>query len=245
MAFGDDTDASDDDDEEDFNVEEDEEADDDDGDDDEYAHGASWGSKKSAYYSGNKIENADDAELEEEEARALQNKMMKQLDSNDFGLDAFSLKQQQQNNNNNNNNNMNNNNQAAIKSGQELVAIRLASKAFVLDDQKLEKIAKNLSKMSKREKLDLLKQESPEMFELVREFREKIEELQSILLPLSEAHRSGIVPSSLAAEYVVNKTKLYLMYAAYLSFYFVLKAQRVAVDNHPVVKNILQFRYVS
>ena len=41
-------------------------------------------------------------------------------------------------------------------------------KKLVLD------IAKNLSKLSKKKKLELLKQESPELFELVRDFREKV-----------------------------------------------------------------------
>jgi U3 small nucleolar RNA-associated protein 3 len=171
LAFGDDTDAEDSD-NSDFNIEDEEE--DDEGENggaddlDEYGVPTSWGKKKSAYYAGNKIENEEDAELEEQEAKALQSKMMKQLDTNDFGLDAFNL-----------------GNKKIMKTSEELESERVAAKAFReqtkaglamsgMDEDKLEKIAKNLSKLSKKEKLEILKQESPELFELVRDFREKV-----------------------------------------------------------------------
>ncbi len=55
----------------------------------------SWGTKKSAYYSGNKIANEDDEKLEEEEAKILQSKIMKQLDASDFDLDLFKVRNAQ------------------------------------------------------------------------------------------------------------------------------------------------------
>lgn len=121
---------------------------------------SSWGSKKSAYYSANRIKNDEDAELEEEEARLLQAKMLKELDSNDFGLDAFQTTER-----------------PLMKTSEELSAQKLAETHFKLDrddDESVQKVIKNLSKMSKKEKLDFLKQESPELFELVRDFREKV-----------------------------------------------------------------------
>lgn len=195
--------------------------------------GSSWGSKKSAYYSANRIKNDEDAELEEEEARLLQAKMLKELDSNDFGLDAFQATER-----------------PLMKTSDELSAQKLAETHFKLDpddDESVRKVIKNLSKMSKKEKLDFLKQESPELFELVRDFREKIEILEKKLLPIyayiKQGHAGQPQPAStMASEYVVNKTKLYLMYCAHLSFYFILKSRRVTIENHPIVKNILQYR---
>ena len=99
--------------------------------------------------------------------------------------------------------------------------------------------------MSKNEKLAFLGRESPELFELIRDFKVKLEELEQCLLPVFELVKSGLVPSSSASEFVVNKTKLYLTYCCHLSFYFVLKTQRTSVENHPIVKNILQFRNVT
>lgn len=64
------------------------------------------------------------------------------------------------------------------------------------------------------------------------------------MLPIYKLIKNGQIQHSLASDYIVNKTKLYLMYCSHLSFYFALKSQRQAVDNHPIVKNILQFRNV-
>lgn len=176
LAFDDEEDDDDEDDAEgNYQIEdEDDEDEDEDGEDvgeeNDYDNPtSSWGRKKSAYYSGNKIENEEDALLEEEEANLLQSKMMKQLDTNDFGLDAFKL---------------NNKSQKVLKTSDELESNRIASAtlgeqktvqiADLDDEENLEKIAKNLTKMSKKEKLDFLKQESPELFELVRDFKEKV-----------------------------------------------------------------------
>lgn len=110
--------------------------------------------------SGNKIENEEDALLEEEEAKALQAKMMKQLDTNDFGLDAFKIDHK------------------VLKTSDDLKSDKVANKALgddeELDQETLKKISKNLSIMSKKEKLDFLQRESPELFELIRDFKLKV-----------------------------------------------------------------------
>lgn len=193
----------------------------------EYDDSGKWGRKKGVYYSGNKLDNEEDALLEEEEAKALQAKMLKQLDTNDFGLDAFKVDEKAK----------------LLKTEEELKAEKRAKKTLGNeDDESLQKIAKNLSIMSKKEKLDFLQRESPELFELIRDFKLKLEELDESLLPISKLIKTGQIPNSTASEFIANKTKLYLTYCCHLSFYFVLKTQRIPVDNHPIVKNILQFR---
>ena len=72
----------------------------------------------------------------------------------------------------------------------------------------------------------------------------KINELQEELLPIFEAVKHGQIPQSTSTDFISNKTKLYLIYCSHLSFYFVLKSQRLQVENHPIVKNILQYRNV-
>lgn len=199
-------------------------------DEEEYDDSGKWGRKKGVYYSGNKLDNEEDAQLEEEEAKALQAKMLRQLDTNDFGLDAFKIDEKAK----------------LLKTEEELEAEKRASKTLGdVDDENLQKIAKNLSIMSKKEKLDFLQRESPELFELIRDFKLKLEELEKSLLPISKLIKTGQIPNSTASEFIANKTKLYLTYCCHLSFYFVLKTQRIPVDNHPIVKNILQFRNVS
>jgi U3 small nucleolar RNA-associated protein 3 len=172
LAF-DDSDASDDSEDKGGNFDDDEDIDEDelegengeDMEEDETRVDSSWGRKKSAYYSGNRIQNEDDALLEEEEANLLQKKMLKDLDTNDFGLDAFQI----------------NKSFKILKTSEQLSAEKLAEDTLgekssfkQLDDESIEKVIKNLSKMSKKERLDFLKQESPELFELVRDFKEKV-----------------------------------------------------------------------
>lgn len=231
LAFDDDDDSDDDKyDEENYEIDGEEDEEDQEGlNEDEELISSAWGRKKSAYYSGNKLDNDEDAELEEEEARMLQSKMMNQLDSNDFGLDAFKNKEK------------------SLKTTDELQAKKIAQKALGAEsdddiEKNLETISKNLEKMSSKEKIDFLRQESPELFELVRDFKEKMTELHKTLLPIYRLIKNGRIPNSIAADFIVNKTKLFLMYASHLSFYFALKSQRLPIDNHPIVKNILQFR---
>jgi len=157
-------------------------------------------------------------------------KMMKQLDTNDFDLDAFKV------------------NKKVLKTGDEINAKKLALSTLgelerdELSEETLQRVAKNLDKMSKKEKLDFLQQESPELLELVRDFKEKLNELQETLLHLFKCIKSGQIPQSNASDFIINKTKLYLMYCSHLCFYFVLKSQRSSVENHPIIKNILQYR---
>lgn len=80
----------------------------------------------------------------------------------------------------------------------------------------VEKIANNLSRMSKSEKLDFLKQESPELFELVREFNAKVKELQEVLMPIYRLIDENILAHSEATDYILNKMKLNLMWVLLL-----------------------------
>jgi U3 small nucleolar RNA-associated protein 3 len=166
LAFDEDED-EDEEEEGDESMESGDENDDDNKIDDDNEYSSSWGVRKSSYYQGNKLKDHEDALLEEEEANRLQEKMMKQLDSADFGLDAFQIDDESTND---------------LKTTDQLRAKKIASMAFgesfdnILNDNKqdLRKITKNLNEMTKQEKLDILKQESPELFELIKEFKNKV-----------------------------------------------------------------------
>jgi hypothetical protein len=92
----------------------------------------------------------------------MQAKMMKQLDTSDFGLEDFKLKK----------------NVKVLKTNDDLESNRIMTSALGENDfnkeENFEKIFKNLSKMSKKEKLEFLQQESPELLELVRDFKLKV-----------------------------------------------------------------------
>uniref|UniRef100_A0A3B5PS38 UTP3 small subunit processome component n=1 Tax=Xiphophorus maculatus TaxID=8083 RepID=A0A3B5PS38_XIPMA len=84
--------------------------------------------------------------------------------------------------------------------------------------EKREKIVKDLKQMSKKEKMKLLKKESPELLELIQDFKAKW------------------------ADYLETKQQLYLNYCTNISFYLVLKAKRIPAHNHPVIERLLAYR---
>ncbi|XP_062889046.1 something about silencing protein 10 [Mobula hypostoma] len=104
------------------------------------------------------------------------------------------------------------------------------------------KIKKDLNKMSQKEKLKLLKKESPELLELIQDFKAKLVELKDELQPLMELVQSGRIPAEKDVQYVQTKYHLYLNYCTNISFYLVLKAKRIPVQNHPVIERLLSYR---
>uniref|UniRef100_A0A3B5M1F3 UTP3 small subunit processome component n=1 Tax=Xiphophorus couchianus TaxID=32473 RepID=A0A3B5M1F3_9TELE len=82
--------------------------------------------------------------------------------------------------------------------------------------EKREKIVKDLKQMSKKEKMKLLKKESPELLELIQDFKAKVR----LTTPYIKPH-----------DYCTN-----------ISFYLVLKAKRIPAHNHPVIERLLAYR---
>ncbi|KAJ3603107.1 hypothetical protein NHX12_030851 [Muraenolepis orangiensis] len=72
----------------------------------------------------------------------------------------------------------------------------IVSEFVVEKDNKSEdnKIVKDLDQMSQKEKLKLLKKESPEMLELIQDFKTKLAELKDELQPLVEMVKDGRIP---------------------------------------------------
>ncbi|XP_064641905.1 something about silencing protein 10-like [Lineus longissimus] len=176
-----------------------------------------WGKVKHKFYGADVDEDdADfsgsepgDAELEEEEVRAIQKRMAEQLDDQDFGLDI-------------------------------LRPVDVTSKSDEIKEK--EKIKKDLSKLSKKEKLQLLKKESPELLDLIADYKLRMIELKDRLLPVQELVKNGILPKGKAAEYVETKFRLILSYCVNISFYLMLKAKQTPVHNHPVIGRLVQYR---
>ncbi|KAM7310387.1 putative Disrupter of silencing SAS10 [Ixodes scapularis] len=173
-----------------------------------------WGKRKSTYYSTDFVDEdyegiagdaAELAELEEQEARALQKRLVEQLDDEDFGLDLFQLPK------------------------EETAEVS-------------QKIAKDLSKLSKREKLKILSKEASELLELIEDFKSKMIELRDTIIPLAQLAESDKITSVPAIEYIHLKRQLILQYCTNITFYMILKAKRVSVANHPVIRRLVSFR---
>ncbi|NXC87015.1 SAS10 protein, partial [Cercotrichas coryphoeus] len=111
-------------------------------------------------------------------------------------------------------------------------------------DSKGQKIDKDLQALSKKEQLKLLKQESPELLQLMEDFEVKLMEIKDELHPLLQMVRDGTIPQGKGSRYLQTKYHLYLNYCANISFYLVLKAKRMPVHSHPVIERLVAYRNI-
>ncbi|NXC11429.1 SAS10 protein, partial [Orthonyx spaldingii] len=111
-------------------------------------------------------------------------------------------------------------------------------------DSKGQKIDKDLQALSKKEQLKLLKQESPELLQLMEDFEVKLMEIKDELHPLLQMVRDGTIPQGKGSRYLQTKYHLYLNYCANISFYLVLKSKRMPVHSHPVIERLVAYRNI-
>ncbi|NWR10026.1 SAS10 protein, partial [Paradoxornis webbianus] len=111
-------------------------------------------------------------------------------------------------------------------------------------DSKGQKVDKDLQALSKKEQLKLLKQESPELLQLMEDFEVKLMEIKDELHPLLQMVREGTIPQGKGSRYLQTKYHLYLNYCANISFYLVLKSKRIPVHSHPVIERLVAYRNI-
>ncbi|KAM4899762.1 something about silencing protein 10 [Sylvia borin] len=111
-------------------------------------------------------------------------------------------------------------------------------------DSKGQKVDKDLQALSKKEQLKLLKQESPELLQLMEDFEVKLMEIKDELHPLLQMVREGTIPQGKGSRYLQTKYHLYLSYCANISFYLVLKSKRMPVHSHPVIERLVAYRNI-
>ncbi|XP_013416384.1 something about silencing protein 10 [Lingula anatina] len=115
-------------------------------------------------------------------------------------------------------------------------------KSKQVEDTEQEKIHTDLSSLSKKKKMELLKKESPELIELIDDFKLKLTEVKERIEPMFKLVRDGSIPPGGAADYIETKMRLYLSYCLNVQFYLILKARRTPVQNHPVIGRLVQYR---
>jgi len=111
-------------------------------------------------------------------------------------------------------------------------------------DSKGQKIDKDLQALSKKQQLKLLKQESPELLQLIEDFEVKLMELKDELHPLLQMVKNGTIPQGKGSRYLQTKYHLYLNYCANISFYLVLKSKRMSVHSHPIIERLVAYRNI-
>lgn len=103
-------------------------------------------------------------------------------------------------------------------------------------------LQKDLSQMSQRQKEQLFKKESPEFEGLVQDFRQRLTESIQLIEPILGYFKENSIESHPLVEFIVNQNQLILNYCTNVSFYLVLKAKRIPVQNHPIVQRLVKIR---
>ncbi|XP_034364819.1 something about silencing protein 10 [Arvicanthis niloticus] len=104
------------------------------------------------------------------------------------------------------------------------------------------RVVKDLAKVSVKEKLKMLRKESPELLELIEDLKAKLTEVKDELEPLLQLVETGVIPPGKGSQYLETKYNLYLNYCANISFYLILKARRVPAHGHPVIERLVTYR---
>lgn len=127
--------------------------------------------------------------------------------------------------------------------GDEDYTLDFFTKQVAEAEEKIEAVIKSdLSQMSKRQKLQLLEKESPEFTGLIDDFKTKLTVAKDDLHPVLELVKDGKLPTCPASKFVKTNYDLILNYCTNISFYLLLKSQRINIQNHPVIKRLYQYR---
>ncbi|KAM4812004.1 something about silencing protein 10 [Urocitellus parryii] len=109
-------------------------------------------------------------------------------------------------------------------------------------DEAETRVVKDLAKVSVKEKLKMLRKESPELLELIEDLKVKLTEMKDELEPLLQLVEQRIIPSGKGSKYLRIKYNLYLNYCSNISFYLILKARRAPAHGHPVIERLVTYR---
>lgn len=126
--------------------------------------------------------------------------------------------------------------------GEEDFTLDFLSKQVADVEEKETVIKSDLSQMSKRQKLQLLEKESPEFAGLIDDFKTKLTVAKDDLHPVLELVKDGKLPTCPASKFVKTNYDLILNYCTNISFYVLLKSQRINIQNHPIIKRLYQYR---
>ncbi|XP_058825093.1 something about silencing protein 10 [Topomyia yanbarensis] len=192
-------------------------------DDDDLPDRKAWGSKARDFYGADYVDQDYDsltaqeeerARLEEIEAREIQQRLAKELNEADFSLDIFVPEQEAEV-------------KRSKKKKKEGVEIKLTT---------------DLSDLSERQKRELFRKEAPEFDGLVEDFEKNLQECHEVLEPVLEYLKEKQIVDHPFVKLLKARYDLSLSYCNNISFYLLLKSKRIKIQNHPVVKRLVQMK---
>jgi U3 small nucleolar RNA-associated protein 3 len=112
----------------------------------------------------------------------------------------------------------------------------------------VETLTRDLSKITQKKRMAMLKAEAPELLMLVTELRERLGELRDKVNPLRSVLEDSAelkdVFSDDLVDFLEAKQQILLSYCVNVVFYLALKSEGRSVKTHPVLKQLLELRYV-
>lgn len=229
-------------------------------DEDDEPGTVAWGKKKKTYYSGDTADleigqDVEDALEEEEAAKDLYKSKLRRMTEKDFlGEDSDDNDEEEAEEEEEGELTLGDQLKHKQKAkrdksrnliSQELEALALRQQSGE-DAEEVEKVAKSLSHLSKEQRLDLLARQAPELRTIVAELRDRVEELESRIVPVRDLAVKlaaiGYVEDDLVS-YLEMKQQLLLAYCLDVAFYLYMKAQGRSLRSHPVMKQLLRLRY--
>ncbi|XP_053692346.1 something about silencing protein 10 [Sabethes cyaneus] len=186
-----------------------------------------WGSKARNFYGADYVDQDYDsltaqeeerARLEEIEAKEIQQRLAKELNEADFSLDVF------------------------VTEHETEAAVSKSAKKKKKESAEI-KLTTDLSDLSDRQKRELFRKEAPEFDGLVEDFEKNLQECQEVLEPvMSYLSERNITDEHPFVMLLKTRYDLSLNYCNNISFYLLLKAKKVKIQNHPVVKRMVQMK---
>ena len=203
------------------------EDDSDDGGDNQKEGDESWGTKKHDFYDADVGDEGDagtsSEEEEEEEVQRLQAKKRQMMREEDFVDEEFTELLQAEKN-----------------KPQSKTAAGKIRRREVMEEEEVEQLEVDMSKLSEADKLVLLEEQNPELLPLLEDFEAKVTDLRERTWPLIE--RADEIVTEKAKTFLKLKEQILLTYTTNIAFYGMLKANGGLLKDHPVITTLAELR---
>jgi len=175
-----------------------------------------WGSKKKYYYGGNTGEELEhelaDSDLEEDKIEEQEAAMLQSRQIEMMDEEDFL--------------------DAFVVKKKESVEEKTEPK---------DSLTRDLSKLSRKEQVQLFKQQSPEFDGVVADFQLRMGEAVK-LAKVTALAETGALPEGPVLDFVRNKLELVLNYCTNILAYLMFKSRGVSMALHPVTGRLVQYR---
>ncbi|CAB5323854.1 hypothetical protein RhiirA5_398737 [Rhizophagus irregularis] len=195
-----------------------------------------WGNHKKTYYDADELSDFDEAKEEEEEALRLQKKKISKMSEEDFfdddnllgvgSISAMDMDKEHE------------------KKLMERLNQEVQKVSFEKDDSETQpKNQDHYSNLSRTEIVEILQDGSPELIELLSEFKEQLSTLKDTLAPILEKAKKRNIKYDPAMKFLSIKYHTLLNYLTNISFYFFLKSSGTRhLRMHPVIDTLVDLR---